>query len=111
MEPSGHAEAATTLREVDALQRRTGSVARSFWFPMVLFGRLSLLSAPLCAVGSDVHNGVLWTIAGPAGGVLTARYYRTRELNLGVRVARAPYLLTGAGGPMRRRRRTSTAWR
>lgn len=89
-------EAARTLREVEALRRRTGSVARSFWFPMVLFGALSLASAPLCAISGDVAIGLFWTIAGPTGGVLTVRYYRKRESTLGVRVASAPYLLTGA---------------
>lgn len=86
-------DAALVLREVELLRRRTGSVARSFWFPLSLFGLLCVVAAPLCLL-SEVAVGIYWTFAGPAGTLVTARYFRKRESSLGVVVRRQPYVLT-----------------
>lgn len=86
-------DAAVVLREVELLRRRTGSVARSFWFPLSLFGVLCVVAAPLCLL-SEVAVGIYWTVAGPGGTVLTARYFRKRESSIGVAVKQQPYVLT-----------------
>ncbi len=89
----GAHEAATILREVHTLQRQTDSVARSFWFPLLLFGALCAVAAPLCLL-SEVGVGIYWTFAGPGGTLVTARYFRRRESSLGVAVRRRPYVIT-----------------
>ena len=86
-------DAATVLREVELLRRRTGSRARSFWFPLALFGALCVVAAPLCLL-SEVVVGIYWALAGPAGTLVTARYFRKRESAIGVVVKREPYVLT-----------------
>ncbi len=89
-------DAASVLREVHLLQRRTGSVARSFWFPISLFGALCVAAAPVCLLG-DAAMGVYWTFVGPGGTLLTSAYFRRRESSLGVAVERRPYVVTACG--------------
>ncbi|MDQ3679601.1 MAG: hypothetical protein M3378_03465 [Actinomycetota bacterium] len=86
----------STLREIEALQRRARRELRSFWFPLVLFGALSMASAPFCQIRDGVGSAVFWAVAGPAGGMATALHYRRRELQLGLYRSAWPYLGTAA---------------
>ncbi|MGI8593301.1 MAG: hypothetical protein ACR2ML_02860 [Solirubrobacteraceae bacterium] len=89
-----HEQRAETLAELAHLRSRTRGTLRSFWFPLVLFGGLTLASAPLYAIGGAAV-GVFWLVAAPAGIVATSRYYRRRELRLGIEGPTAPYVATG----------------
>ena len=96
--PSSSArDAVDVLRQVDALQRRTNDLLRAFWFPLVVFGALTLLSAPVQWVSTGVAIGVYWAFAGPLGGLAIAWYYRSRELRLGLTQSATPYVLTAIG--------------
>ncbi len=77
-------QAAETLEDLARLRRRT---RRSFgrpWFPMVCFGALTLLSAPLVAATSPSALLPLWVLAGSAGMLLTRRHYRRGIRHRGV---------------------------
>ncbi|MGH9164231.1 MAG: hypothetical protein ACRDZW_01805 [Acidimicrobiales bacterium] len=88
------ADAAETLREIGALRRRTQLDVRSYWFPLVVFGGLTLCSAPLGLVGDGTAMGIFWAFAAPAGTVAVSRYYRQRELHVGVSKVAWPYIAT-----------------
>lgn len=83
-----------TLAELRRLRRRTRGTLRSVWFPLVLFGALSIVSAPFYAIGGAAV-GVFWLLAAPAGIVVTSRYFHRRERRLGLEGAAAPYVATG----------------
>lgn len=86
-----HAQPAVLLGEVVGLRASTRSVLQHFWFPLVLFGVLTLVTAPYSAVVDGAGIAVYWAVAGPAGGIATALYYRRRELQLGVGRPAWPY--------------------
>jgi hypothetical protein len=87
-------EATRALREVDALRRRTLSQRRSIWFPLVLFGVLSLGAAVACEAAGDHAVALYWALAGPAGGIATGAYAYRRSLRVGVAASPLPYLAT-----------------
>lgn len=89
-----HDPGTETLAELGRLRRRTRGTLRSVWFPLVLFGGLTILSAPLYAIGGAAL-GVFWLVAAPAGIVATSMHFRRRELRLGLEGPAAPYVLTG----------------
>lgn len=90
-------EAARTLQDIERLQSKTRADLRSFWFPLVLFGTLSLLAAGVVMVAGGPVQGIFWMVAGPGGGALTAWHYSRRERRLGVRGPAAPFIMVGIG--------------
>lgn len=54
------------------------------WYPMVCFGTLTMLSAPLVAAWGLGVMGPVWLVGGTAGMLLTRRHYRRRALDSGV---------------------------
>jgi hypothetical protein len=79
------------IDEIDALQRRSRDLLAAFWFPLVLFGVLTLASAVF--TGGDA-TGVFWAFAGPIGSVITGVFYARRKVGID-RPAR-PYVATAA---------------
>jgi len=71
-------QAAEALDDVARLRGRTRRSVGVPWFPLVCFGVLTMLSAPLIAGPAVVALVPLWLIAGAAGMLLTRRYYRRR---------------------------------
>jgi hypothetical protein len=90
-------EAAATLKEIDEVTRQTRAVVHPTWFPMVLFGAFGLASTPFCSIGGGLGVGLFWVVAGPVGGVLTARYYRRRALATGAGMRGGAYWAVAAG--------------
>ena len=90
-------EVAATLKQVDEVRRRTRAAVHPAWFPMLLFGVFGLASAPFCAIGHGTGQGLFWVIAGPVGGILTARHYHRRALATGAGVRGGPYWAVAAG--------------
>lgn len=88
-------EAIDTLRHLEDLSGQTRALLRSFWFPLVLFGVLTLLSAPVALVGEGVEVAVYWAVAGTAGGAAVGWYYHHREERLGLSRSGVPYIATG----------------
>jgi len=77
-------QAAEALDDLSRLRRRTRRSLGAPWFPLVCFGALTLLSAPLVAVAGTSVLLPLWLMAGAAGMLLTRRHYRRRARDRGV---------------------------
>ena len=86
--------AADTLQQVERVRRRTRSDLSSFWFPLVLFGALTLVGAAVVGLAGTRALGAYWALAGPAGSVVTGYYYWRRERRLGVEGPALPYVVT-----------------
>lgn len=89
--------AADTLRHIERLRHGTRATLASFWFPLVLFGGLTLASAAVAWRAWGPAVGAYWALAGPLGGLVTAAYYWRRERALGLEGPWVPHALTGAG--------------
>jgi hypothetical protein len=63
------------------------------WFPLLLFGGLSLLSIPVVLGYGVGWNGLYWGVAGPVGGVLTALFYALSGRWIGLEVPGRPYVV------------------
>lgn len=90
-------ELVSTLKQVEDVRRQTRAAVHPAWFPLVLFGTFSLASAPFCAIGDGHGVGLFWAVAGPVGGILTARHYRNRALATGAGMRGGPYWAVAAG--------------
>jgi hypothetical protein len=77
-------QAAEALGEIARLRGRARRSLGMPWFPLVCFGALTMLSAPLAAAAGTIALVPLWLVAGTAGMLLTRRYYRRRGERLGV---------------------------
>lgn len=97
MEPELDREKAIqTVEKLELLKETTRTNLRGAWFPLVLFGLLTLLSAVVLAIWGGPALGPFWSVAGIGGGIVTGAFYRRRELKIGVTDAAAPYLITAA---------------
>jgi hypothetical protein len=76
-------QAAETLAEIAGLRRRTRRSLGAPWFPLVCFGALTMLSAPLVAVASVAALAPFWAVAGAGGMLLTRRHYQRRSRRRG----------------------------
>jgi hypothetical protein len=94
-----HAEKAYAyelIGEVHRVRRRTRARASVMWFPLLLFGALSLVSALVVVRYGGRALGPYWMVAGPAGGIATAIASWRRGSRLGVSVPGAPYAAAAA---------------
>jgi hypothetical protein len=96
----GASEARDLLAAARTHGRRARADVRGEWFPLLLFGFLTLLGAPLYA--QQLFNGfpwadLYWIVAGSAGYVAVARFYRRREAERGIGSSLAPYVWVGLG--------------
>ena len=86
--------AAETLERVQSVRRSARSDLRAFWFPLLVFGCVTIMSAAVVAVAGAEALAVYWPVAGTAGGVLTGWYYGRREHVLGLQGSATPYIVT-----------------
>lgn len=86
--------AAETLEQVEGVRRSARSDLRAFWFPLVLFGSLTLLSAAVVALAGGEALAVYWPVAGTLGAVATGWYYHRREQRLGLLGPAGAYIAT-----------------
>lgn len=89
-------EAADTLAEVALLQRRARTDLTSLWFPLTLFGALTLSGGVVALLAGAHALGSYWAVAGPLGGIATGVHSWRRERELGLEGPALPYVLTGA---------------
>jgi len=94
---SNPGDAHDVLLHIESVERRTRNVLRAFWFPLVVFGILTLLSAPVQWAWSGATVAAFWAVAGPLGGAGVGWYYRSRELRLGLGTSATPFVLTVVG--------------
>jgi len=88
---------AETLRDIELIRTRTQQQLNHFWFPLMLFGGLSMVSAVVGAVYGGPAVGMFWLIFGPLGGAATGLYYHKRESRLGVETNPVPWIATAIG--------------
>jgi hypothetical protein len=77
-------QAVEALDEIARLRDRTRRSLGMPWFPLICFGAVTMLSAPLVATAGTVTLIPVWLAGGAAGMLLTRRYYRRRGQRLGV---------------------------
>jgi hypothetical protein len=116
--------AAELLGELAAVRRRTRSARHAYWFPLVLFGLLICVSAPLYVSassppaglrysrafdargglfvlggmpgdGSGFYLGWYWLVALVGGYLLTVLWYRWHARQAGVQTPARGYVVTG----------------
>ena len=83
------------LDEVMRLQKRAWADRRPSSVPLIVFGSLVILYAPLINGGGFGPRFLYWLIAGPVGFFLCAAWYRHRRTVTGVGAGRGNYLTTG----------------
>jgi hypothetical protein len=85
-------QANDTMMEICRLRRRTRSDLQAFWFPLIVFGALSIGGAAVILASWGLAVALYWAVAGPAGGIATGHYYHQRGRNLGVETPPARYI-------------------
>ena len=90
-------EARDLLDEIERRRRRTRADLGGLWFPLVLFGGITLVSAVVAWGFGPERLGLFWLVTGPAAAVVTSMYYWRHELRVGVESHATPYVMTGAG--------------
>lgn len=90
-------EAARTLAGIRSTRERTRSDLSSYWYPLVLFGALTVLSTPFFWLWDGGGVGLFWLAAAPAGSVAVGRYYRRRALSSGVARSPRAHIITAYG--------------
>lgn len=89
-------DAVDLLDQVARVRRSTRLSVGALWFPLVLFGFLSLVSGAVSwRVGADAL-GAYWLVAAPIGSVATSLFYRRRERRVGLEMPAGPALLAVA---------------
>lgn len=87
-------EAAQTLQSVRAARAVTRRRLSGYAFPLIVFGALTLLSAPFFAIWEGAGVALFWLVAAPLGTFAVARHQRTRALTMGAGRAGRPYAIT-----------------
>jgi hypothetical protein len=89
------AESSGVLVEVDQLQKLASADRRPSSVPLLVFGVLTLGCAAFADDSLSLWALAYWVVAGPAGFLLIAAWYRRRRVQLGVGSGRGSYLKTG----------------
>ncbi|MFI5837979.1 hypothetical protein ACIA5A_30345 [Micromonospora sp. NPDC051300] len=112
------------LASVVALRRRTRALRHAFWFPLLLFGLLTVMAAPLYIESADpfgmrapAQNPVLtslggdflersatlgwyWLVALVGGYLISLWWYRRHGERVGVQTRTRAYLVSGVVGTL-----------
>lgn len=89
-------DALRALQQVEAVRGRARTQVRSTWFPCLVFGFLTLLSAPVGLRWGGPAIGAYWLVAAPLGIGVVARWSVRRERRAGLEGPVLPYALTAA---------------
>ncbi|MDP9342381.1 MAG: hypothetical protein M3Q23_09880 [Actinomycetota bacterium] len=105
-------EAVEWLGAAQQLKRRTRATSRRYWFPLIVFGLITLGSTPLYVeppasgpvsssyvgaffVSSPQRLSLYWVLATAVGYLATVLYYRWRDRKSGVVASVRPFVYTG----------------
>lgn len=88
-------EAARTLDSVRSTRAETKGQLRSYWYPLIVFGVLTMLSAPFFALWDGSGVALFWLVAAPLGSFAVVRHQQTQALTVGAGRAVRPYAITG----------------
>jgi len=92
---TGAQDARHLIIDVERVRRRSRARASTMWFPLLLFGTASLVSAGVVVLYGGDALGPFWTVVGPAGGVITAVHAQRRSRRIGVETHWVPYVAVG----------------
>jgi energy-converting hydrogenase Eha subunit E len=92
--PISPEEAGNTLDSVHVTRAATRERLGPYWFALVVFGVLTMLSSPLFDVRDGAGVALFWLVAGPAGMFVVARHERAHVLATGAARAERPYAVT-----------------
>lgn len=79
-------QAGDLLDEVARVRHATRTTLRGLWFPLVLFGALSCVSAVVSWGFGGASLGVYWAVAAPLGSAVTGVFYHRQERRVGLEV-------------------------
>jgi len=89
-------EAAQMLDSVRDTRAATRGQLRSYWFALIVFGVLTMLSAPFFSIWEGAAVALFWLVAAPAGTFAVARQQRAQTQAAGAHRAARPYMITAA---------------
>lgn len=87
-------EAARTLDSVRETRAATRGQLRSYWFALIVFGVLTMLSAPFFSIWDGAGVALFWLVAAPAGTFAVARHQCAQRLAAGAHRPARPYMIT-----------------
>jgi hypothetical protein len=88
-------DAEALLRDAERLRRRARGDRHASSVPLLVFGALTVLSAPLTLPTLWPWGDVYWMLAGPAGLLVTGWWYRRQQARSGVGAGRGSYTVAG----------------
>jgi len=87
-------DAQALLRDAERLRRRARGDRHASSVPLLIFGALTVISAPLALFLWPV-GGWFWLLAGPAGFLATGWWYRRQQTRSGIGEGRGSYTVAG----------------
>jgi hypothetical protein len=88
-------EAQALLRDAERLRRRARGDRHASSVPLLVFGGLTVLSAPLLLPRLFPWGDVFWLLAGPAGFLVTGWWYRRQQTRSGIGEGRGSWTVAG----------------
>lgn len=87
-------EAVQALDRVYSARAATRGRLRSYSYPLIVFGALTMLSTPFFSIWEGAGVALFWLVAAPAGALVVARQQFAREITIGAGRAPRPYAVT-----------------
>jgi hypothetical protein len=88
-------DAQALLRDADRLRRRARGDRHASSVPLLTFGALTVISAPLALPALWPRGNLFWLLAGPAGFLATGWWYRRQQTRSGIGEGRGSYTVAG----------------
>jgi hypothetical protein len=88
-------EAQALLRDAERLRRRARGDRHASSVPLLIFGGLTVISAPLTLPRLFPWGDVFWLLAGPAGFLVTGWWYRRQQTRSGIGEGRGSWTVAG----------------
>jgi hypothetical protein len=89
------ADAQALLRDAERLRRRARGDRHASSVPLLIFGAITVIGAPLGLPALWPWGGWFWLLAGPAGFLATGWWYRRQQARSGIGEGRGSYTAAG----------------
>lgn len=89
-------DAAAVLEQTRSIQQQARASMHAMWFPLVLFGTLTLTAASVSATYGGEALAPFWLVAGPVGTIATGVFYWRWENRIGLEAPALPSALAVA---------------
>jgi hypothetical protein len=90
------ADAQALLRDAERLRRRAHGDRHASSVPLLIFGAITVIDAPLALPALWPWGDLFWLLAGPAGFLATGWWYRRQQARSGIGEGRGSYTVAGA---------------